>query len=131
MTRIKRFAVPPLAAGMIAAGLFAAAPAQAAPAASSAPAETQMFCPFEGVQRQPDGSEAFSVEANGAGCVVVEGVDGGSRVALVQLIVAPGWTAEVKDGDRSTDDRVDVRFTQTATRDRVEVRVEPGKTEVK
>jgi hypothetical protein len=43
--------------------------------------------------------------------------------------VAAGWTAEIKsDGSKG---RTDVRFTQTDTGDRVELRYEPGRTEIK
>lgn len=107
-----------LTIGAVAAGLFATSPAMAS--------DVPSFCPFQGVQFMPDGSQEFGVEANGAGCVVVD-VQGGG-VTLSEVVVAPGWTDEVK---RDDDRRVEVRFAATETKDRVEVRVEPGKTEVK
>lgn len=120
MRRIPLLAVSAVSA-TLAAGLFTAGPALAV-----TPAEATTFCPFPGSQRLPDGSIEFGVEANGAGCVVVIANNGG--VALEEVVLAPGWTDEVKDsGDR----RVRVRFTQPATGDRHEVRIEPGKTEVR
>lgn len=101
----------------LAAGVFAAGPALAS---------TPSYCPFQGVQILANGVQEFGVEANGAGCVVVDATSAG--MSLADLVVAPGWTSEVK---RNDDGRVEVRFTEPSTKDRVEVRVEPGKTEVK
>lgn len=111
-------ALSSLTVAALAVGLFASSPAMAS--------DVQNFCPFQGVQLGSDGSQEFGVEANGAGCVVADAVDG--RMSLAEVIVAPGWTDQVK---RSNDGRVEVRFSETSTNDRVEVRIEPGKTEVK
>jgi hypothetical protein len=100
----------------LAAGVFAAGPAFAS---------DPTYCPFQGVQFLSNGVQQFGVEANGAGCVVVNATSAG--MTLADLVVAPGWTPELKDNDG----RVEVRFTQSSTDDRTEVRVEPGKTEVK
>jgi hypothetical protein len=43
--------------------------------------------------------------------------------------VTDGWTAEVKSA--GTKGRTEVRFTNADTRDRVELRYEPGRTEIK
>jgi hypothetical protein len=60
-----------------------------------------------------------------AGTVCV--VSGGTALRAVD--VEAGWRAEVKsDGSNG---RTDVRFTQTSTGDRVELRYEPGRTEIK
>lgn len=120
MRRILLLAVSAVSA-IFAAGLFTAGPALAA-----TPAETTTFCPFTGGIQLPDGRVEFGVEADGAGCVVVAGDTSG--VTLEQVVLAPGWTDEVKD---SGPKRVDVRFTEPATGDRHEVRVEVGRTEVK
>ena len=45
--------------------------------------------------------------------------------------VTDGWAAEVKSDGTNSSNRTDVRFTQSATRDRVELRYEPGRTEIK
>ena len=45
------------------------------------------------------------------------------------MTVTPGWRGEVKsDG---SDGRTDVRFSESVTRDRVELRYEAGQTEIK
>jgi hypothetical protein len=62
-----------------------------------------------------------------AGTVCV--VSGTTQFASVS--VADGWSAEVKSDGTNTSSRTDVRFTESATRDRVELRYEPGRTEIK
>ncbi len=49
---------------------------------------------------------------------------------FASVTVTDGWSAEVKSGG-NTSDRTDVRFTESETRDRVELRYEPGKMEIK
>jgi hypothetical protein len=108
------------------AAAFAAAPAGAASTpVAPAPAVSTTFCPNPLGQQFPDGSVVFGTEANGAGCVTVRA--SGGTVSLYGLIVAPGWTAD----DKSSRNRVEIRFTQTSTRRQVDVRVEVGRTEVK
>ena len=116
MPRYTAFSALTIAA--LAAGMFAASPAMAS--------DVQTYCPFQGVQFLPDGSQQFGVEANGAGCVVVDATNAGA--SLTEVVLAPEWTYEVK---RNEDGRVEVRFTESSTGDRAEVRIEPGKTEVK
>ncbi|HEY9388589.1 MAG TPA: hypothetical protein VIR27_02320 [Mycobacteriales bacterium] len=107
-----------LSVAAVAAGMFVAGPAMAS--------DVQTYCPFSGVQSLADGSLQFGVEANGAGCVVVNTTNAGA--SLTEVVLAPEWNYEVK---RNDDGRVEVRFTESRTDDRTEVRVEPGKTEVK
>ena len=45
--------------------------------------------------------------------------------------VSPGWSAQVKDDGLNSNLRTDVRFTNSSTGDRVELRYEPGRTEIK
>ena len=45
--------------------------------------------------------------------------------------VTPGWSAQVKDDGMNSNLRTDVRFTNQSTGDRVELRYEPGRTEIK
>lgn len=101
-------------------GLFTAGPAFAATTSDGA-----MFCPFEGAQVNPDGSTEIAVEANGAGCVLLRAAIVGSSntVAVDQVVLAPGWTDEIKKGGPV---QIDVRFTQPSTGDRVEVRTRLG-----
>lgn len=60
-----------------------------------------------------------------AGVVCVE--SGGT--AFETMNVTPGWSASLKsDGSNG---RTEVRFSESATRDRVELRYEAGRTEIK
>ncbi len=100
------------------------------------PAETPpaLFCP-EGTTQgipQPDGTVVFAVEANGAGCVVVQTAPH-NGFALLETIVAPGWTAVFRGsgGEASDLNRVEIDYEQLGTGRKVEVRIEPGRTEVK
>lgn len=72
----------------------------------------------------------YSFTADGqallAGTVCV--VSGTTR--LSSLDVEPGWAAEVKSDGSGNNARTDVRFTQTSTGDRVELRYEPGLTRI-
>jgi hypothetical protein len=113
-----------------AATLFTATPALAKPT-PPAPPSTATFCPAEVQQPvvQPDGSVVFGVEANGAGCVVVQGTAQG--ITLNEVVAAPGWTWTSKNGGGGSRAKVDIQFHQTATGSQVEVRVEPGRTEVR
>jgi hypothetical protein len=137
MSRFRGLAAA-LAVSATAATLFTASPAlaQSAPQPlSETPVPT--FCPEGTVPgtQQPDGSVIFGVEANGAGCVVVRTIPQG--VALVEVIVAPGWTWTFNGGGGSrhgggaVSGKVDIQFEQLTTGEKVEVRIESGKTEVK
>jgi hypothetical protein len=56
--------------------------------------------------------------------------NGASR--LYNVVVAPGWTSQVKSsGGTTSGSRVQVEFTQTATKAKVSVRMEAGKTVIK
>jgi hypothetical protein len=133
--RISRIAT---ALAVVAAGtLVTAGPAlaQSAPATSNA-----LFCPVElqngQLVREPDGSVLFCVEADGAGAIVARTVVARTGVFLDHVIVAPGWDwtfgggGGARHGQGAINDKVDVRF-QSTTGDKVEVRMEAGKTEVK
>jgi hypothetical protein len=129
MSRTSRVAATFAAAA--AATLFTAVPAFAK---STPPpptgGDTPTFCPAgtEPGTQQPDGSIIFGVEANGAGCVVVRTIPQG--IGLDHIVLAPGWTAVFK-GSHALSGKVEIEFDQTGTRNQVEVRIEPGKTEVK
>jgi hypothetical protein len=100
------------------------------------PAPTALFCPqdLQNGQdiREPDGSVLFCVEALGAGAVVAR-----TGVFLDHVIVAPGWTAVnsggggARHGQGAISGKVDIRFDNSTAGDKVEVRIEGGKTEVK
>jgi hypothetical protein len=116
-----RFARLALAAGAIVAGI-AAAPAQA---------DYDTYCPAEPVTYFADGSFIYSNAANDAGCVTAQVFpSGGAR--LYRVVVAPGWTYKVKSNGGSTSgSRVEVQFDNAATRERVSVRMEAGRTVIK
>ena len=50
---------------------------------------------------------------------------------LVAVDTAPGWTADVKSDGTGNNARTDVKFTETSTKDTVELRYEPGRTVIK
>jgi gentisate 1,2-dioxygenase len=97
--------------------------------AQTAPAPTALFCPADlqnGQQiREADGSVLFCVEAIGAGAVVAR-----TGVVLDQVIVAPDWTW-VNSDRGSRQGKIDIRFANPTTGDKVEVRIQTGRTEVK
>ena len=62
-----------------------------------------------------------------AGTVCV--VSGTTQFASVA--VADGWRAEVKAYGTTSNARTDVKFTESTTRDKVELRYEPGRMEIK
>jgi hypothetical protein len=62
-----------------------------------------------------------------AGTVCV--VSGTTEFASVS--VTDGWSAQVKSDGTSSGARTEVRFADSATRDRVELRYEPGRMEIK
>ena len=62
-----------------------------------------------------------------AGTVCI--VSGTTQFASVT--VADGWSAQVKSDGTASSDRTEVRFTESSTRDRVELRYEPGRMEIK
>jgi len=119
MTRIRRYLAPAVVAALAAAAL------SVAPTASAA-----SYCPTDPdawVVTYPDGSTSFANEAAGAGCVFVRSYPAG-YLRLDSVILAPGWTYEVKKNGEGTASRVELRFTETATRKTVDFRVEYGKT---
>ena len=50
---------------------------------------------------------------------------------LASVSATEGWTAQVRSDGTSSNERTDVRFAESATGDRVELRYEPGKMEIK
>ena len=132
MIRISRIAAALSVA--VAGTVLTAGPALAQTAPSPTP--TALFCPLElqngQLIREPDGSVLFCVEALGAGAVVAR-----TGVFLDQVIVAPGWTwvnssgGSARHGQGAIGGKVDIRFASSTSSDKVEVRIEASKTEVK
>lgn len=126
-----------LSVSATAAILFTASPALAKSSPPPPPETVPSFCPAGTVpgSQQPDGSVIFGVEANGAGCLVVRTIPQG--IGLLETVVAPGWTWTFggggggSHGQGAVSGKVDVKFEQLATGQKVEVRIEPGRTEVK
>jgi hypothetical protein len=99
-------------------------------AAAPASADTTGFCPFVGSQLQPDGSTLLANEVGSAGCVIVRDANG--TLTLDQVIVAPGYTDEIKSAGGVEDkNKIEVRFENPTTHDKAEFLFEPGKTEIK
>lgn len=67
--------------------------------------------------------------AGDAGCFGVRNADGTLRLAFVFL--NPGWTYEVLSDGEGTNSRVQLQFTNAATGQRVDARVEFGKTDIR
>jgi hypothetical protein len=121
MTRIRRYLAPTFVAALAAATL---AIAPTASAASYCPEDPALW-----LISYPDGSTSFANEASGAGCVYVRSFPAG-YLRLDSVILAPGWTYVVKKDGEGTSSRVELRFTETATRKTVDFRVEFGKTRI-
>ena len=123
-----------LALGLVTAGL-ATSPALARGGGGQTPAPAPTitsWCPQDPAQQLytlDDGSTVFANEASGAGCVWVRSFLAG-YLRLDHLIVAPGWTYEIKSNGEGTNSRVELQFTETATRRTVDFRVEYGKTRI-
>lgn len=78
---------------------------------------------------QPDGSTIFANEVSGAGCVFVHSYVAG-YLRLDSVTLAPGWTYVVRKNGDGTSSRVELQFTETATGNKVDFRVEFGKTRI-
>jgi hypothetical protein len=77
-----------------------------------------------------DGSTALANEASGAGCLIAKAYPSG-LLTLYKVVVAPGWTYTVKSSGGGSSNRVDVEFNNSATRERREILVQPGKTVIR
>jgi hypothetical protein len=109
------------AAALVVAGGLAGAPAQAA----------EPLCPPDPVEHLADGSFLYSNQAGDAGCVTAQ-VFANGAARVYRVTVAPGWTAQVKSSGGTTNgSRVQVEFSNPATKARVSVRMEAGRTVIK
>jgi hypothetical protein len=110
---------------------LAATVAGFAAAAGPAQADYGTYCPADPVSSLPDGTFIYSNEAADAGCVTAQ-VFANGAARLYSVVAAPGWTYQVKSsGATTTASRIQVEFTQTATRAKVSVRMEAGRTVIK
>jgi hypothetical protein len=130
MARLPRLAVTSL--GLVAALAFAgpaAASGGGGGSSTPAPAPVLLDCygdfgdPTIPNMTEPDVAVNYAGEA---GCVGVRSTATSLRLAWV--VLAPGWTYVVKSDGEGTNSRVQLQFTQTATRRRIDFRYEFGKT---
>jgi hypothetical protein len=120
-TLVRGLALAAAVAGFATAG-FAASPAQA---------DYGTYCPADPVSYLADGSLIYSNEAADAGCVTAQ-VYANGAARVYDIVAAPGWTYQVKSSGGTTNgSRVQVDFTNTATKAKVSVRMEAGKTVIK
>jgi hypothetical protein len=130
MNRARRFLIP-LSTALVAAGI-AAGPAAASHGGGGStpppppPAVTTDPCEGYWDTTYTDGSVAV-VNASNGGCVIVRSAPAGYLV-LDRAIPLPGWTYTVDSNGGGTNSRVQVTFTNPATGQRAQVRVEYGKT---
>jgi len=105
------------------AGLGAAGSAQAADPASLCVADTSSYA-------QP-GSILASNQVGSAACVTISiNAAGGAKIALVEL--QPGWASSVKSaGGTSDGSRIQIEFSNKATRAKASLRWESGKVVIK
>lgn len=108
-----------LAAAAIAAGTLGT------PLVTAAPASAELPCAWD-MSAQP-----WNYPLDGVACVVL---DTSSGIRLVRVTnVQPGWTYDVKSaggGTASDPGRVEIRFANTVTGERLTFRFEPGKTKI-
>jgi len=129
---LRRLTLPSIAAALAAAGLAAPSAFASGGSPSIPPPAIASHCPQDPnawVVLQPDGSTVFANEASGAGCVFVRSFPAG-YLRLDSVILAPGWTYVVKKNGDGTSSRVELQFTETATGNKVDFRVEFGKTRI-
>jgi hypothetical protein len=94
---------------------------------TSASATEGFLCPTDTDTIEVPAAFAADGTAILAGTVCV---NAGTTV-LNSVDVSDGWSAQVKSDGTTSNARTDVRFTEPSTGDRVELRYEPGKTEIK
>lgn len=132
MSLLRRLTLPPIAAVIAAAGLAVPSAFASGGSPSTPPPAIASYCPQDPdawVVVQPDGSTVFANEASGAGCVFVRSYPAG-YLRLDSVILAPGWTYVIKKNGDGTSSRVELQFTETATGNKVDFRVEFGKTRI-
>jgi hypothetical protein len=97
-----------------------------APAPTPPPVST-FTCDFSADGVQLDGSSIFTNQVSDAGCLTVRAAAG--TVFFYSATTNTGWTYTINSGG-GTKGRVDVTFTNSATRQTIKALVEPGKTKI-
>jgi hypothetical protein len=87
-----------------------------------------VLCDYAADGVQADGSSIFSNQVGDAGCLTVR--QSGQTLRVYAIAVTPGWTYEITSNGEGTNSRVAVTFTNTATRQTIDARVEFGKTRI-
>ena len=120
----RRLIAAAVAAGALAVpGTAAAKGGNSTPPPSTVPA---VQCDWSLDGPTADGGYVFSNQVGDAGCVSVVQRDTTLRLAGVQI--TPGWTYDVTSNGDGTNSRVEVRFENSATGQRIVARIEFGKT---
>jgi hypothetical protein len=110
---------------------LAAAVAALAAAAGPAQADSGTYCAADPVEYLADGSFVYSNEAPGAGCVTAQVFPNGAA-RVYRVVAAAGWTYQVKSSGATTNgSRVQVEFSNPATKQRASVRMEAGRTDIR
>ena len=139
MTSARRFTMTSLAAALVAASLAMPGAAMArgggggggggGTTTTPPPTVDPVLCDYSLDGFLPDGSSIFSNQAGDAGCITVQ--VSGSTLRLYKIALTPGWTYVVTSNGEGTNSRVAVTFTQPTTGQKVEARIEFGKTVIK
>lgn len=98
----------------------------ATPLLTATPALAELPCSWA---ETPGATSPWNYPLDGVACVVLDTSVGIRLVAVTN--VQPGWTYQVKSAggtNSSKTNRVEIRFENTATGQRVDFRYEPGKT---
>jgi hypothetical protein len=93
--------------------------------AVSAPASAELPCEWN------IGSQPQNYPLDGVACVVMDTTSGIRLVGVTN--VQPGWTYQVKSAGGTTasdNNRVEIRFDNPSTGQRLDFRYEPGKTKI-
>ena len=92
------------------------------------PAAPPVLCDYA-ADGPTDAGTVFSNQAGDAGCITV--ISSSSAIRLYALALTPGWTADVKSNGEGTTGGVRVVFTQQATGQKVDAKIEPGRTSIR
>jgi hypothetical protein len=116
----------------LAALLNAAAPAAAKGGDTPPPPPQEWVDPCEGYWDLPAYSDGTTplVNRTAGGCVVIHAYTSG-LLLLDYVVLVPGWTYEVESNGGGSKNRVEIEFTNPTTGERAQIRVEPGKTDIR
>ena len=87
-----------------------------------------MLCDYSLDGLQPDGSNLFSNQVSDAGCVTVRQFNG--TLTLYQATAVAPWSYVVTSNGGGTNSRVALTYTNSVTGQKLDVRIEFGKTKI-